>query len=218
MRIGESSSMRLKFVDYIYVLFSLVAGTWEVLCLHYGRDNAIAIILVLFMGFPFAIVSYIHALSLSRAGNYHGRQGWKGLLILWMGMPVSFTAGALSMAAATAVLYSSGSESASFPFDVLRLFGEGVACLAWAACLRTWSSQTGVHLSRNRLFVYFVFLFVGAIAAQGISMLVFRSFQKDLYWFLESTVVTTSSALILIFARNKATGSGENSDHLASEA
>jgi hypothetical protein len=215
MRIGESSSMRLKSADYIYVLLSSLAGVWQWWCFVYGRDNVLTVTLVIFMSLPFALVSYAYASLLRTSSTVVARPDWKRILVLWAGMPLSLAMGSLAVLAQTLILYAVGFRI-NPPFDSLRLvIGEGAACLVWAICLLAWSRESGSHLSRNRLLALFTTLFASVLSAHGVSNLVLKSFHKEIHFLLTSVVATTISAMILVFLRGKATEVGGSG--LASE-
>jgi len=81
------------------------------------------------------------------------------------------------------------------------VIGEGVACLVWAKCLLVWSRQRG-------LLVLFAALFAAVLFAYGISELILRTFHKDLFILLTSTITTTTSALMLVLQKTRAREEG----------
>lgn len=209
--------MQLKSADYIYILLSCIAGVWQAWCFNYGTNNLIVFI-VIAMSLPFAFASYIHASLRSATGNIAERPGLKRIFVLWAGMPLSLVAFSLTVLAETGIMYASGFGIVDLPFDNLRLLiGEGAASFVWAICLLVWGRQSGLRLSRNLLLAIFATLFAGVLFANGLAYLILRISHKDIYVYLESTVVTTISALILVFLRNKAMERGANSD-IVSEA
>ena len=209
MRIGESSSVRLKSTDYIFVLLSSLAGVWQWWCADYGRDNFLTVTLGALMSLPFALASYAHTSLCRTSSTVVARPDWKRILILWAGMPFSLAIGFLTILAQTRIMYAVGFGIDNLPFYSLRLvFGEGAACLVWVICLLAWSRESGSCLSRNRLLALFAILFAGVLATHGVSNLVLKSFHKDIYFLLTSVVATTISALILVFLRAKATEVG----------
>jgi len=132
------------------------------------------------------------------------------MLVLWAGMPLSLVVASLTILTETGMMYAAGLGIDNLPFYDLRLLiGEGGACLMWATCLLVWSRQPGLRLSRSRLLAVFAILFAGVLFAYGLSYLIRRSFHKDLFILLTSIVVTTISALILVFLRRKAKEVGE---------
>lgn len=202
---GKPSSLQqVKPADYIYVLFSCIAGVWQAWCFTYG-SNDLLVFLVIGMSLPFAVASYIHAALLNTASDIVERPDWKGIIVLWVGMPLSLIVSSVIMFAETEILYAAGFGRIDLPFDSLRiLIGEGFACLAWAACLLLWFRQQGIRPSRKRLLAIFAALFTGVLIADGLSRLVVRYLHKDIYFLLTSMVVTVLSALIVVFTSGKA--------------
>jgi hypothetical protein len=200
---NETSSMQLKLVDYIYVLFCCIAaGPWQFWCFSYGRDNVFVFI---GMSMPFALASYAYASLAGTNGVAADRPDWKRILILWAGMPLSLVVFALMNLAELGIMHAVGFGTVDLPFFKFRLLvGEGTACLAWTVCLLLWSRRPGFHMSRNRFFTIFAILFVGVIFAYEISNPINKSFHRDIYLLLTSIVVTAISALILVFLRNRA--------------
>ena len=122
------------------------------------------------------------------------------MLVLWAGMPLSLMVGALTILAETRIMYAAGFGMDNLPFYSLRLaVGEAAGCVAWTICLVAWSRQPGLVLSRNRILALFATLFVGVLSAHELSSLILKSFHRDVYVLLTSTVATTASALILVF-------------------
>lgn len=210
MRIRESSRVRLlKSTDYVYVLVCSLAGVWQWWCADYGRDNFLTVALGILMGLPFALASYAHISLFRTSSAVVARPDWKRILILWAGMPFSLAIGSLTILAQTQIMYAIGFGIDNLPFYSLRLMiGEAAACLVWAVCLLAWSRESGSSLSRNRILASFAVLFAGVLSANGVTSLVLESFHKDISWLFISVVVTTISALILIFLRGKATEVG----------
>jgi hypothetical protein len=216
MRIGESSSMRLKSAGYIYVLLSSLAGVWQWWCFDYGRDNLLTVTLGILMSLPFALVSYAYVSLFRTSSRVVARPDWKRILVLWAGMPLSLATGSLAILVQTRIMYAVGFRTDNPPFYALRLvIGEGAACLVWATCLLVWSNESGSHLSRNRLLALFTTLFASVLSAHGLSNLVLKSLHKEIYFLLTSVVATTISAMILVFLTGKATEVGGS--RLASE-
>jgi hypothetical protein len=194
--------MRLKSIDYIYVLLSSATGVWQAWCFTYGQNS---ILIPILMSLPFALASYAYASLVSADGHVAKRPDWKRTLILWAGMPVSLVAGALTMGAETGIMYAVGLGIDNLPFASVRfLIGEGAACLVWAICLLVWSSASGLGLSRKRLLALSATLFVGVLFAYGLSDLIRRRFQKDRFFLVTSVVVTMISALFLVASRQNA--------------
>jgi hypothetical protein len=212
MRIGESSSVRLKSIDYIYVLLSSLAGVWQWWCVDYGRDNFLTVALGALMSAPFVLASYAHASLFRTSSTVVARPNWKRIVILWAGMPFSLAIGSATILAQTRIMQAVGFGIDNLPFYSLRLvIGEAAACLVWAICLLAWSWESGSCFSRNRILPLFAILLAGVLSAHGVSNLALKSFHREIYFLLTSVVATTISALILIFLRGKATevsGSG----------
>lgn len=201
LRYGKSSSMQLKFADYIYVLFSCIAGAWQAWCVGFGRDS---ILLPVVMSLPFTLASYLHASFFSTSSTFVRRPDWRRILVLWAGMPLSLVVFFLTVAAETGIMYLFGFGMVDLPLYNLRLMiGEGAASLAWAVCLLAWSRRPGLGLSRNHLLATFATLFAGVLFAHGLTYLVLRTFHRDFYGYLESTVATVLSALVLVFLKRK---------------
>ncbi len=191
----------LNTVDSLYVVISCFAGVWEAWCITYGRDDVFALVCVVLMGFPFAFASRVYN-SFSKPDAVIGeRKASSGMSILWAGMPFSFLFGALCLAGISAGLSAFGLVPANFPFDSILFFGEGAASLAWTLCILMWSRQPDANWSRLRFLLSFAALFAGALGAHGISLLVLGHYHRDLYWFLEFTIVTTISAIIIVILR-----------------
>jgi hypothetical protein len=189
-------------IDYIYFLFSCVAGVWQAWCLNYGADNTLSIILGVTMGLPFAVLSYAHASILSKSSAIDQRPDWKGMLILWIGMPLSIVMGVLTILATTLFLHAAGYGTDDLPFYSLRLsIGEAAACLAWATCLLMSFSSCGASRSRYYLFVFFATLYAGSLVVHGFSAVVPKYSSKHLL--VTSVVETALSARIGIFARGR---------------
>lgn len=214
---GKPSRLQqVKPADYIYILFSCIAGIWQAWCFTYG-SNDLLVFLVIGMSLPFAVASYIHAALLNTASDIAERPDWKGVIVLWAGMPLSLIVSSVIMFAETGILYAAGFGTIDLPFDSLRiLIGEASACLVWAACLLLWFRQQGIRPSRKRLLAHFAALFTGVLTADGLSSLVVRYLHKDVYFLLASLVVTVLSALIVVFTRVTATNVVDSS--LASES
>lgn len=194
--------MQLKFIDYIYILLSCTAGIWQAWCVSYGRNS---ILLLMLMSLPFTLLSWGHLSLYSQNRRALGGPGWKRLLVLWAGMPFSLAIGALTIFVATRMMYAAGFGAENPPFYFLRLaIGEAAACGVWIACLVAWPSQSHVGLSHKLFLSFFAILFACILAANGISNLVVKSFHKDIYLLLTSTVATTISSLLLILLKSKA--------------
>jgi len=195
--------MRLKPIDYIYVLLSCGSGIWQAWCLNYGANS---ILIPVLMSLPFALASYAYALFLGATGTVPERPDWKRAFVLWVGMELSLVVASFTILTETGMMYAAGFGIDNLPFGDLRLLiGEGAACLMWAICLLAWSRQPGRFLSGNRLLAVFATLFAGVLFAYGLSYLIRRSFHKDLFILLTSIVVTMISALILVFLSSKRT-------------
>jgi|HubBroStandDraft_2_1064218.scaffolds.fasta_scaffold87128_2 hypothetical protein len=136
MRIGQSGNTpRLRSADYLYILFTCIAGIWQSWCFTYGSDRFLLVILIL-MGFPFALASYVHAWFLSTTRTVVERPDWMRILILWAGKPLCIVVASLTVFAETRIMVAIGFGIMDLPFYDLRLLvGEGAACLAWAGCL-----------------------------------------------------------------------------------
>jgi len=197
---------QLRPADYIYILLSCIAGIWQAWCFSYGSNNLIMLV-VIAMSLPFALVSYIHASLRGATGDIAERPGWKRAFVLWAGMPLSLVVFSVTVLAETGIMDVSGFGILNLPFITLRLLiGEGAASFVWAICLLISGRQSGLHLARNLLFLTFAALFAGVLFASGLAYLVSRVFHADIYVYLESTVATTISAVILVFLRNKEKG------------
>jgi hypothetical protein len=204
MPIGQSSSVRLKSIDYVYVPVSCIAGVWQAWCFNYGANSILVYIL---LSLPFALMSYAHASLVRTTRDVAGHPSWKRTLVLWGGMPVSLVVGVLTMGAETGIMYAAGIDNLHF-ITVRFFIGEGAACLMWATCLLVWSRQPGLRLSRSLLLAVFAVLFASVLFAYGLSYLIFRSFHKDIYALLISVFATTMSALILVFLSRNAQEDG----------
>jgi hypothetical protein len=205
--------MQLKLIDYGYILFSCLAGVWQGWCFGYSGSA----LLVIPMSLPFAVASYVHARLSSNTGDIARRPDWRRMLILWTGMPLSLVFSALIILAETEIMSITGFGVVNLPFANLRLLiGEGAASLGWATCLLLWSHKQGSRLPRTRLLALFVILFAGVLAAHVLSKVMLLFFQKDIHFVLTSAIVTTLSALILVFLRSKSIEVGGSV--LASEA
>jgi hypothetical protein len=199
MRIGQSSSMRLVSVDYIYLLLSCVAGVWQAWCANYGRNDLLVILIALF-SLPFALASYAHESLLGSTWSFN----WKRMLVLWAGMPLALILGSLTTFGETGLMYAAGFGRDNPPYYSLRLLiGEGAACLVWAECLLIWSHQSRLRFSRDRLLAAFAALYVAVLAAHGLSVLFLRNFHKDFFVLLTSIAATAISSMILIFLRRE---------------
>ena len=185
--------MQLKTFDYGYLLLSSLIGVWQWWCVNRGTDNIVSAILFVLMGLPFALVSYAHLLL----HTVEERPNWPRLLFLWIGMPLSLGAAALTLLAETGVLYATGFGIDNLPFDSLRfLIGEGAGSLVWAICLMMWSRESRVNLSKTQFLGVSTTIFMGVLLAQGLSLLILTNFHKDIYFLLTSVVVTTLSAFM----------------------
>jgi len=194
--------MRLKSVDYIYVLLSSVSGIWQAWCLNYPSNS---LLLAILWSLPFALASYAHASLLKKAGIVNEPPDWKRVLVLWAGMQLSLVIFSLTGLLETQIMRAFYPGADNFPFLHLRIFiAEGAGCLAWAACLLVWSRQPGRRLSMRLLPALFATLFAGVLFAYGLSYLIRRNFHKDLLMLVTSIVVTMISALILVFLSSKA--------------
>lgn len=198
-----------KSADYIYVMASCIAGVWQAWCFTYGKNNLLVLVII-GMSLPFALVSYIHASLLNATGDIAQPPDWKGIIVLWAGMPLSIVVASLTGAAETGILYAAGFGIVNLPLYSLRLLiAEGTACLAWATCLLFWSRQRGIRPLRKRLVAISAALFAGVLTADGLSWLIIRIFHKDVYVLLESVVVTMLSALIVVFMSAEAIKMGD---------
>ena len=188
-------------VDIVYFLLSCIAGAWQAWCFNYGVDNALTVIFGIFMGFPFALVSYAHTSILSKSVDIADRPDWKRVVILWVGMPLSLVLGALTILAETVIMRAVGYGWDGLPFCSLRLLiGEAVACLIWAMFLLMWLRQRG-PASRYYFLGVFAMLFAGVLCAHGFFSLVPRYSSK--YVLTTSIVETALSAMIVIFTRSR---------------
>jgi hypothetical protein len=205
----KSGGMRLRSVDYIYVLLAGIAGVWQSWCFNYGSDRFL-ILLIMLMSLPFALASYGYALFLSTTGTQAQRPDWTRIPILWAGMPFCLIVASATILAETKIMLAAGFGIVNLPFDDLRvLIGEGAACLAWAVCLLIWSQRAVLRPSATRLFALFAALFAGVLVTYGLSTLILRRFQKD-YFILSTSIITTIiSALLLVFLNRKGQGAQE---------
>jgi hypothetical protein len=185
-------------VDCVYLLSCCLAGVWQAWCFNYGRDDVFTLTLILLMGLPFAISSYAREVFRNRASTAASRPKWSSVFILWAGMPLSLALGALCVGLTTTVRHVLGLAATHPRFDAPLLVGEGAACMAWAEALQVWCQRLGLWGSKSGVVLNFSLLFAGALTAQSLSILVFKSSHKDIYWFLESTVVTTISGMVLL--------------------
>jgi hypothetical protein len=189
--------MRLKSADYIYLLLSCIAGVWQAWSFNYGKDS---VLLVMTMSLPFALASYAHASLLDMTTIVGERPHWKRALLLWVGMPLSLVVGSLTILAETGSMYAIGLGWNDLPFYTLRLLiGEAAACLVWAKCLQVWLHQPTLHPSRIRYFFLVAALYAGVLLANTFSALIHET--SD--FFVVSVVGTMTSAMIVIFMRNK---------------
>jgi hypothetical protein len=78
-------------------------------------------------------------------------------------------------------------------------FEEAAACLVWAKCLQVWLHQPTLHPSRIRYFFLVAALYAGVLLANTFSALIHET--SD--FFVVSVVGTMTSAMIVIFMRNK---------------
>jgi hypothetical protein len=197
--------MRLKSIDYVYVLLACIAGVWQAWCFNYGINyGSKGDFTVVAMSVPFALASYAHAWFLNRDGAVGERPDWKRALVLWAGMELSLVVAFLTIFAETGIMLAAGFGIVNLPFDALRLLiGEGAACLAWATCLLIFARRP-VLRPPIPVLASFAALFAGVLIAAGLATLIRRSFQKDFYLILTSIIATAISALILIFLRRGA--------------
>lgn len=197
--------MRLKSIDYIYILLSGFAGVWQAWCLNYGSNGLLLAILWSLSSLPFALASYVHASLLKKAGIVNERPDWKRVLVLWAGMEFSLVIFSLTALLETQIMSVLYRTLDNLPLFNLRiLIAEGAGCLAWAVCLLVWSRKPALRRSGKRLLAVFATLFAGVLFAYGLSYLIRRSFHKDVYILVTSIVVMMISALIFVFLSSKA--------------
>lgn len=196
--------MGLKWANSLYVLLACIAGVWQAWCFNYGKGDRAAAFMLISMGLPFALASHAHASLVNSSVKIAIRPNWKGLLVLWAGMPLSLAAGALTVLAQTGIMYIALHRMNDLPLDSVRLLiGESVACVVWANCLLLWLRQQGLHRSLRQLLALFVALLVGVLVAYGLTVLIIGSSQRDHYWLFTSVVTTAISALSLVVLRTK---------------
>lgn len=199
----QSSGLLLRPGDYLYLLLCCVAAVWEAWCFDSGRSA----LLVIPMGFPFGLASYAHATFLSNTSEKAERPVWPRMLVLWVGMPLSLSVGALTMLALSGIMHIAGFGISDTPGVIFRLLvGEGAACLAWAKCLLIWSRHQSPRRSGNRLLILFVTLYAGIFLAHGLSLLIREHFSKDVYLVSVSIIETAISAMIVIFMGQQRVG------------
>jgi len=216
-RRGESGGMRIKSLQFGYVLLACIAGLWQAWCFDYG-SNRLLVLVAIGMSLPFALVTYGYAALLRGGMSVAGRPDWRRMLILWAGMPLSLASFSLVSLAETGLMDAFGLGVVDLPlYNVRLVVGEGAACFVWATCLLLWSRQTGSSVPRNRLLVAFATLFVGVLLASGLAYVALRLFSRDYYVYLESEVTTVISAFVVILAGNNASESRRNLD-LAADA
>jgi hypothetical protein len=190
--------MRLKSTDYFYVFLSCFTGVWQAWCANYGRNS---IFLALVMSLPFALTSYGHAWLLNKTGVVEERPNWKRMIALWVGMPLSFMVGSLTILIETRILYAAGFRT-NPPFHDLRLLiGEGAACVAWTACILLFLGNHSLSPSRSRLLILSGVLYAGVLLAYGFAFLVRGYFRNDVYLISLSVLETALSALIVVLTR-----------------
>jgi len=188
----------LKSFDYVYVPLSSIIGVWQWWCINHGKDNIVSIILLMFMGLPFALASCAQ-LSLRPVAV---RRNWARIIVLWAGMPLSLAVASLVILAETGILYAAGFGTNDLPFDFLRvLIGEGAASLVWAICLLMSLREPSRRVSRTRILGTSAAIFAGTLLSQALSKLILSHFHMDIYFLLISLVVTTLSAFVVIFLR-----------------
>jgi hypothetical protein len=152
--------------------------------------------MLLLMGFPFALISYGHALLRPVTGIVSGRLDWKSIIVFWIGMPLSFMLGALTILAETGIMQALGFGVRDLPlYDLRLLIGEAAACAAWTTCILFWCRRSQRKASFLLLCVALVIIVMGAY---GFSTVLFRAFHKDLYILLASVSATTLSAVFLV--------------------
>jgi len=196
--------MRLKSVDYIYVLLSCVLGIWQAWCLNYPSNGLLLAIPGSLWSLPFALASYAHASLLKKAGIVNQHPDWKRVLVLWAGMPLSLVAFSLTGLMETQIMSVFYRTADNLPLFNLRvLIAEGVGSVVWAVCLLVWSGRPSLRVFLRSLPTPSAILFASALSAYGLATLLFRSFHKDMLLVLTSTVTTAVSAVILIVLRNK---------------
>jgi hypothetical protein len=203
----EISRHATKSADFFYVVLSGAAGIWQGWCFSYGTNSFLGLI-VMTMSLPFVALSFIYSLG-NPAARIVEPPNWKRVLILWVGMPASLLAFALTVLAETGIIYLLGLARVNPAFGGLRLLiGEAAGCFVWAICLLAWARKGKPILSRNLLFAIVASLFLGVLLANGLNFLVLKSFHKDLYVYLVSAVTTMISAFTLVRLSGKLTLSG----------
>jgi hypothetical protein len=178
--------MRLALADYIYLLACCAAAIWQAWCF----DSYKTAWLIVPLGLPFALASYVHAFALDRT-----LPDWRRAIVLWVGMPVSVFAAGLAMAVETGGMYAAGLGLDNLPFSTVRfLIGESVACLVWAGCLLLWCKRP----LRNRFLVVFAFLYAGVCLSYGLARALQSAGSANIYFLLVSIIETLISAVCLI--------------------
>jgi len=178
--------MRLKSVDYIYVLLSSVSGIWQAWCLNYPSNS---LLLAILWSLPFALASYAHASLLKKAGIVNERPDWKRVLVLWAGMQLSLVIFSLTGLLETQIMRAFYPGADNFPFLHLRIFiAEGAASIAWACCLLVWSGRPSLRVFLRSLPAPSAILFASALSAYGLATIVRRAFHIDMLLVLTSTV------------------------------
>jgi hypothetical protein len=190
------ASIRQSRSIYSYIFLACLAALWQWWCLQRGGNNTFAIVtLILLMGLPFALATYVYAASAVPPAV--PRRRWRGMLVLWAGMPISLVAGISIIGAQTAIMYAAGFRDDLPLYTVRLVIGEACACLAWALCLQTSLRQMGPNRERRRFPGLFVALFAGVLFVEVLSWLTLRYWHKDIFFISLSIVVTVISALAL---------------------